>query len=241
MAVKIDGHVIDDLAKIDGKDIITLGDAVAGDVKSGKTFYAANSSLKTGAMPIKAIVAGSDLYEEGYHAGDGGGLDAIDTDLAVGNIKKDVVIFGKTGTYEATLVEDVIGTTPSGVTSDSNAGVSHKTATIPAGTDEDMASNTQSFAALSRAVAVGWMTFLNVYTSSIKVRLYMGGVQVAESAFATNFSMRIVIGTRALSGSTICKIAAHNYDGSSRRSGASGVGLSGTPLASGIGVGSIRT
>ena len=54
-------------------------------------------------MPTVAIVAANDNYPAGYHAGNVGGLDAIDTDLAPENIKKDVVIFGKTGTFESTL------------------------------------------------------------------------------------------------------------------------------------------
>lgn len=65
-------------------------------------------------FPTAKIVATSDNYPQGYHAGNPGGLDAIDTDLAVGNIKKDVNIFGKVGTYEApalsaTKILDVAG------------------------------------------------------------------------------------------------------------------------------------
>lgn len=89
---------------ISGADLSTA-DAVVGDVKSGKTFFSVTKPVKTGTVPWnKEIVAGSDLYEEGYHAGNVGGLDAIDTDLAPANIKKDVVIFGKVGTYEEIIV-----------------------------------------------------------------------------------------------------------------------------------------
>lgn len=53
--------------------------------------------------PAVAIAAGADTYDEGYHKGDVGGLDAVDTDLAPANIKDGVNIFGK----EGTLVEGV--------------------------------------------------------------------------------------------------------------------------------------
>lgn len=50
-------------------------------------------------IPVRKIAAGADTYKRGFHKGDPGGLDAIDTDLAAGNIKKDVVIFGVTGVH----------------------------------------------------------------------------------------------------------------------------------------------
>ena len=82
------------------KTVELTGDAVVGDVKAGKKFYKDDPATQlTGTMPTKAIVAANDNYEEGYHAGEPGGLDAIDTDLAPGNIKEGVDIFGKVGTY----------------------------------------------------------------------------------------------------------------------------------------------
>lgn len=184
MGVKIDGINLDDLAKIDGKDIITAGDALVGEVRTGKTFYAGSSALltgsgtqtlnpanenvpagyyalttlsavdaqlaianilsginifgftgpatvqeigasnalvgevkqgvtffsvtgaiKTGTMPTVAIVAGSDAYPVGYHAGDAGGLDAIDTDLAPANIAVGTTIFGHIGTHAGAPAE----------------------------------------------------------------------------------------------------------------------------------------
>ncbi|MBA7597927.1 hypothetical protein ES703_04935 [subsurface metagenome] len=79
--------------------VLLTGDALLTDVKAGKTFFRdSKTAKKTGTLPTKAIVAGGDTYEEGYHAGDPGGLSAIDADLAPANIKKDVNIFGKVGT-----------------------------------------------------------------------------------------------------------------------------------------------
>ncbi len=99
MGLKLNGIESDDLAKIDGQALIVDGDAVVGEVISGKEFYAGSAVLQTGTMPTVAVSAGSDAYPAGYHAGDGGGLDAIDTDLASGNIKSGVTIFGKAGSY----------------------------------------------------------------------------------------------------------------------------------------------
>lgn len=77
---------------------VSDADALVTDVKAGKTFYSVAAPKKTGTLPTKAIVAGAETYEEGYHAGDPGGLSAIDTDLAAANVKKAVNIFGKVGT-----------------------------------------------------------------------------------------------------------------------------------------------
>jgi hypothetical protein len=75
------------------------GNALEADVKSPKTFFrGSKAAKKTGTMPTKAIVAGAETYEEGYHAGNPGGLSDIDTDLAPDNIKEAVDIFGKVGT-----------------------------------------------------------------------------------------------------------------------------------------------
>jgi hypothetical protein len=82
----------------------TDADAAVGNVLDPKTFYAGGGAKKTGTMPTVAIVAANDDYPAGYHAGDAGGLDAIDTDLASANIKSGITIFGKAG---AATVQDI--------------------------------------------------------------------------------------------------------------------------------------
>lgn len=79
-------------------------DAVVGDVLSPKTFYSVAPSRVAGTMPTVAIVAADDTYAAGYHAGDAGGLDAIDLDLATANIKSGITVFGKAG---AATVQDI--------------------------------------------------------------------------------------------------------------------------------------
>lgn len=85
-----------DIAKPAGTDVADA-DAAVGDVKDPKTFYAVAPPKKTGTMATVTIVAANDNYPTGYHAGDAGGLDAIDPNLAVANIKSGVTIFGKAG------------------------------------------------------------------------------------------------------------------------------------------------
>ena len=67
---------------------------------------AKRGALEVTRPPLKAITAASDSYEEGYHKGNVGGLDAIDTDLAPGNIKQGITIFGKAGTLVPCDVSD---------------------------------------------------------------------------------------------------------------------------------------
>jgi len=82
--------------------VVLPGDALVTDVKAGKTFFRdSKAAEKTGTMPTKAIVAAAETYEEGYHAGNPGGLSAIEADLAPANIKEAVNLFGKVGTLES--------------------------------------------------------------------------------------------------------------------------------------------
>ncbi len=80
-----------------------VGDAESGDVLEGKTFSSDAGSDQIGTMPNwvkKDIAPGFDpqLIPKGYH--DGTGQVSGDGNLVADNIKKDVVIFGVTGTSE---------------------------------------------------------------------------------------------------------------------------------------------
>jgi len=77
---------------------LSPADAAVGEVKDGKFFFSVEEPIKEGTMPTVAIAPGSSAYPTGYHAGEGGGLVAVDADFVAGNIKKDVAIFGVTGT-----------------------------------------------------------------------------------------------------------------------------------------------
>ncbi|GAI92356.1 unnamed protein product [marine sediment metagenome] len=167
--------------------------------------------------PLKEIVAVNDNYDKGYHEGNPGGLDAVDTDLAPGNIADGITIFGVLGTLAAgALAEDVTGSAVSAVSEDSgtNNANRQKSTTIVADSDLDVASKISTFDANSIAVAVATIYGCTNALEKVKFHLYMDGVQVAESAYlgTTNYAEYVVVGTAALSGAKICKAALHNYD-----------------------------
>lgn len=85
--------------KVGSADVHDISDATAieAEVITGETFYAVAGGIRTGIMPIVALAPGSSAYPAGYHAGDGGGLPAIDADLATGNIKSGITIFNVAG------------------------------------------------------------------------------------------------------------------------------------------------
>ncbi len=81
------------------------GNAVVGDVLSGKTFYSNDATKKTGTMTNRGAVTltpskTNQTITAGYH--NGSGYVVGDSDLVAANIKKSVNIFGVTGTYEGT-------------------------------------------------------------------------------------------------------------------------------------------
>ena len=81
------------------------GNAVVSDVLSGKTFYSNDATKKTGTMTNRGAVTltpskTNQTITAGYH--NGSGYVVGDSDLVAGNIKKNVNIFGVTGTYEGT-------------------------------------------------------------------------------------------------------------------------------------------
>jgi len=70
------------------------GTAVAGEVKTGSTFYTTSDTKLTG-NGTKTLSSGNDTVAEGYYAATT--LSAVDTDLAAGNIKNAIDIFGVMG------------------------------------------------------------------------------------------------------------------------------------------------
>jgi hypothetical protein len=75
----------------------TSGTAAAGDILSGKTAWVDGMEI-TGSITTKTLSAASDTVAAGYY--EATTLHAVDADLAEGNIKKNVNIFGVVGTYE---------------------------------------------------------------------------------------------------------------------------------------------
>uniref|UniRef100_A0A6M3IZW8 Uncharacterized protein n=1 Tax=viral metagenome TaxID=1070528 RepID=A0A6M3IZW8_9ZZZZ len=162
-------------------------------------------------------------------------LSAVDADLAVGNIKSGVTIFGFLGTYAQSLAGDILG---SAQTTDlaASTGTAYFTVSINSAVERDIATNTQNYSANSMAVAVAYM--LGNVLAVFDVRLYMDGVLVTNQAGAGTAG-QILMGTRALSGSKICKLSVYNTDVSARNFILGGFNT-GVPVAAGIGIGSIK-
>ncbi|MFA5779928.1 MAG: DUF1566 domain-containing protein [Elusimicrobiota bacterium] len=86
--------------------------ATAGDVLSNRTFIqraAGVMSYSTGTLPTQTLSAANETVSAGYYAATT--LSAVDADLAVGNIKTGVNIFGKAGTLTSGAVPDTDQTT----------------------------------------------------------------------------------------------------------------------------------
>jgi hypothetical protein len=74
--------------------------AAVGDVLAGKTFWGRTSGEwgpRIGTLATQTLSAANDTVTAGYYAATK--LSTVDSDLAAGNIKKDVDIFGVVGTY----------------------------------------------------------------------------------------------------------------------------------------------
>lgn len=85
---------------------------------------------------------------------------------------------------------------------------------ISAGGEWEAVSITQTYATVSRASAFA-VAFVKALTAeALKMRLYMGGVQMAEYGWiSTSVGWAEAESMKALAGSQICKIGIHNYAG----------------------------
>lgn len=220
---------------------ISAANALVTDVLSPKTFFSVTGAIKTGTLATQTLNPANDTVNAGYYAATT--LHAVDADLAVGNIKSGVVIFGFTGTCTGTLADDITSSTQT-LTGNDYATQYFRNITATAGADVDLETNTTTFAAGSRQVAVCMATCSASAANKGKVRLYMNGAQVAESAYVTMYNAGsqtvILVGTAALTGAKICKMSFHNYDTGSGYIMLFSGRLTGNPVATGIAVGSIK-
>jgi len=199
---------------VDTVQDIADADAAVGDVKSPKTFYSVTGGRKTGTMATVAITAVNDDYPAGYHAGNAGGLDAIDTDLAPENIKSGVTIFGKLGTLSATLAEDTKSVTSATQTCTQTTGESYPY-DVGIGGTADIVSKTDDYDAASLAIAHMAAAARCSGAAGSKVRLWMDGVQMAETAYVSTTGENIGLSaSRAMSGTKTCKVSMWSNDGS---------------------------
>jgi len=189
---------------------LSPADAAVGEVMDGKFFFAVEEPIKEGTMPTVALAAGSDAYPAGYHVGNVGGLPAIDGDLVAGNIKNGVTIFDTLGTFESVLAEDVLGHHGNQDIVGAEQTVFRHDEVLGAGADFTMATKTLDYN--DPSLTVGAAVCFGMGHASLKIRLIMDGVQVAETATAGETRWTVAQGTRALTGETICFAQMHNYD-----------------------------
>lgn len=177
------------------------------------------STLKNAAVVKQALNAANSTVNKGVY--DATLLETVDADLAAANIVTGKTIFGVAGSAApGTATHDIASDGLNTATSDGATALlvpRQLTIGIPTGGDSaDIVTLTQTYAAGALTEAYGWGIMVAGLSNQIKLRLYMDGVQVGESAYILySFPGRVVVeGSKALSGSKIVKIVAHNYSGS---------------------------
>ena len=89
------------LLEVDAKFVtdeqLQYGTAAAGDILAGKTALVQGEPV-IGTLPVQSLSAASTAVEAGYYAATD--LNAVDTDLAAGNIRQGTVVLGIAGTLE---------------------------------------------------------------------------------------------------------------------------------------------
>ncbi|KKM90014.1 hypothetical protein LCGC14_1242940 [marine sediment metagenome] len=120
------------------------------------------------------------------------------------------------GNHAHTLAEDVLYSGVAQGLSGLAGSYARRSNPVAAGGDFSPAYSSQIFAAVSRAVAGATCYGQASAASALKIRVLMGGVQVAESTYiSTTTADKSTVGTRALSGSRECRAQVHNYSGGS--------------------------
>jgi hypothetical protein len=152
-----------------------------------------------------------------------GGADAmaIDAVAGTGSLRTlagtGVALSAAHSDHTHTLLDDISGlNAPSTVAIPSGTYYRTSNATLSGSDNLFPMSVTPIFAAGSRAVGVAIVHGVPSANNALKLRLYMGGVLVAESAFLTTVrdNFIVVVGFAALSGAQTITANIHNYAGS---------------------------
>lgn len=166
----------------------------------------------------------------------GGGVGNNPTAVAIGTGAGEVAA----GDHTHTLVEDTTGYEESAIVSDTILSMFREDVVMGAETEVDLVAKTLTFAANSRAVAVGFCYAWPEVAYTLKYRLYMGGELVYETGtYGADAVQVILVGTKALSGSQECKLAVYNTDVAEHNLRIPSL-EDGGAVAAGIGVGSIK-
>lgn len=133
--------------------------------------------------------------------------------LAIDDIAKIMGMDVPTGA----LAEDVEGDNVNSNTMTLSGGY-YRSDNIEVGGDLTLATKTLTFASNSLTFAAGFASCTDQYGTALKLRLFMGGVQMQESAYLSGAaSLNYVLRDfKALSGSQTCYLSAHNYYTSAR-------------------------
>lgn len=197
-----------------------------------------------GVQAKKTLSAANSIVNKGVY--DATLLETVDVDLAVGNIIVGATIFGKVGAASpGTATHDIQNNSPTALVTDSNLGATqwYDDISVAGLGDVDIATLTQTYTAGSVAEAYGYILGTASGFNKLKLRLYMDGVQVAESAYIGSvnyFYLVVVNGYAALSGSKIVKIAVHNYDAGIYTLLLAGGTATGTACIAGVFSGSVK-
>ncbi len=192
-----------------------------------------------------AIVSGSDAYPGGVHAGQPTGITAgVEPSKTPGHVVAGQQILGTNGTYAGTATHDIEGSAGSGVSASqtSIANQARHAYTMATGTDLDLATKTQVYAAGSLAEIYGVGVFNPADASTVKLRLYADGVQIAEGDWLDNNSwwQTSISGYAALVGSKVIKLSAHNYAAGDEVCGAMLIGANPSPIMADVFGGSVK-
>ncbi len=189
----------------------------------------------------QTISDANDTVNQGVY--DATTLHAVDADLAAGNIKSGITIFGILGTLPGgTLSQDITGAALSSLIGNNSSVIFwYYETSLAAGASVTLVTLTQSYDANSMAVAAGVCLGAVAGGGDVDLRLYMGGVLVAQSGGLNGTYDTSIIGTRALSGSQTCHVDLYNNDSGAKTVRLpGGIGGSGSPAGGGMGVGSIK-
>ena len=212
---------------------------VAANAKTGDTFFALTSCIKTGAG-TQTLSDANDTVAAGYY--EATTLAIIDAHLVADNIKKDINIFGVTGTVESgTLATDVSGSDDTSAVADSTATLGYNSIDIAGTAETVLATKTLTFDADSMQVIVGFAALMASDLNQLQLRLYADGVKVAEGDPITNMTQEnhVLIGYSELDGAKACELRIYNID-SSTHSYTAVTSDSGIVLPFAIGIGSIK-
>jgi len=193
---------------------------------------------KQGIVVKEALSAASEAVAKGLY--DATTLSAVDADLATGNIKGGVTVFGKLGTVA--LAEDVEGETEGGFTASGSGTYYREGVSVANESEAVLLTKNLTFDAASIAFAVAFAHCACEVANKVKLRLYMGGTLMQTSGYvpvspaSANITLRDF---RVLSGSQDCELRAYNEDVATRNLYFYSGGAS-SPRAMMIAVGSVK-